>query len=435
MKDMKKVISLSLVLLLFSFLISGCGPKQSTTPSTQAVWQKTFGGSSDDVAWSVQQTKDGGYIVAGWTISFGAGGSDIYVIKLDENGNKEWEKTFGRSGDDVAWSVQQTTDGGYIVAGWSKSFGAGGDDVYIIKLDAYGNMVWEKTFGRSGDEAASSIQQTTDGGYIVAGYTNSFGEGGFDVYIIKLDAYGNMVWEKTFGRSGDEVASSIQQTTDGGYIVAGWTKSFGAGGMDVYVIKLDKNGNKVWEKTYGGSNDDWANSIQQTKDGGYIVAGGTFSFGAGGMDVYVIKLDENGNMKWHETFGGSYDDDAWSIQQTKDGGYIVAGWTNSFGAGSYDVYVIKLDENGNMKWHETYGGSGDDFAISIQQTKDGGYIVAGLTNSFGAGGMDVYVIKMDSVGNTGPYPPIQGAPSALKSVEKPLESPFDKMFPHGFLKK
>jgi hypothetical protein len=380
----RKALKLILILALFSFLISGC-TKQSTTPSTQAVWQKTYGGSNYDWAYSIQQTTDGGYIVAGYTKSFGAGEEDVYVIKLDGNGNIVWEKTYGGSINDEAHSIQQTSDGGYIVAGWTTSFGAGEYDVYIIKIDKDGNKMWEKTFGRSDDDRAYSIQQTSDGGYIVGGGTNSF-------------------------------------------VAGGWY-------WDVYAIKLDANGSKEWEKTFGGSDDDWANSIQQTKDGGYIVAGGTYSFGAGGLDVYVIKLDASGDMKWYKTYGESNDDDAWSIQQTTDGGYIVAGWTNSLGTGSYDVYVIKLDANGNKLWEKTFGGSSDDAAFSIQQTKDGGYIIAGLTNSFGAGGWDVYIIKMDSEGNTGPYPPIQGVSSALKSMEKPFGSPFDKMFPHGFLKK
>jgi hypothetical protein len=206
------------------------------------------------------------------------------------------------------------------------------------------------------------------------------------------------VWEKTYGGRGDDEAKSIQQTKDGGYIVAGGNSA------DVYVIKLDANGNKSWEKTYGGSDDDIANSIQQTKDGGYIVAGGTHSFGAGRGDVYVIKLDANGNKVWEKTYGRRGDDEAKSIQQTTDGGYIVAGYTKSFGAGGEDFYIIKLDANGNMVWEKTYGGSDDDGAHSIQQTSDGGYIVAGRTYSFGIEGFDIYVIKMDAEGNTGPYP-------------------------------
>jgi type II secretory pathway pseudopilin PulG len=206
-------------------------------------------------------------------------------------------------------------------------------------------------------------------------------------------------WQKTYGGSGYDSASSIQQTKDGGYIFAGWTESSGAGGKDVYIIKLDKNGNKVWEKTYGGSGDDSASSIQQTSDGGYIVAGWTRSFGAGGSDIYIIKLDGNGNSVWERTYGGIKDDEAYSIQQTTDGGYIFAGWTESLGAGGRDVYIIKLDENGNKIWEKTFGGSDWDTAYSIQQTTDGGYIVAGRTDSFGEGYWDVYIIKLDKFGN------------------------------------
>jgi uncharacterized delta-60 repeat protein len=365
---------------------------------------KFFGGSNDDEAYSIQQTSDGGYIVAGYTNSFGAGYSDFYIIKLDASGNKVWKKTYGGSSDDWARSIQQTSDGGYIVAGETSSFGAGYSDFYIIKLDANGNKVWQKTYGGSSYDVAYSIQQTSDGGYIVAGETYSFGVGGSDFYIIKLDAYGNKIWEKTYGGSSDDYAYSIQQTSDGGYIVAGDTSSFGAGYYDFYIIKLDAYGNKIWEKTYGGSSDDWASSIQQTRDGGYIVAGGTSSFGAGYYDFYIIKLDASGNKVWEKTYGGSSEDYARSIQQTSDGGYIVAGDTESFGAGYYDFYIIKLDAYGNKIWEKTYGGSDRDYAYSIQQTSDGGYIVAGGTYSFGAGKYDFYIIKLDANGNTGPYP-------------------------------
>jgi len=404
----RRMLILFLIIILFSLLISGCTPKE-TPPSQPIVWQKTFGGNSDDEAYSIQQTQDGGYIVVGYTSSFGVGNWDIYVIKLDANGDNVWEKTYGGSGYDIAYSIQQTTDGGYIIAGKTGDFYSG--DVYIIKLDKDGNKMWEKTFGGSGDDGAYSIQQTTDGGYIVAGYTSSFVAGvagGWyrDVYVIKLDENGNEVWEKTFGGSGNDSANSIQQTNDGGYIVAGWTDSLslGARGGDVYIIKLNAYGNKEWEKTFGGSDNDWANSIQQTKDGGYIIAGGTYSFGAGIYDFYIIRLDANGNKVWMRIYGGSKEDDAHSIQQTNDGGYIIAGGTESFEAGDADIYIIKLDAMGNKVWEKIYGGSGDDYAFSIQQTKDGGYIVAGYTSSFGAGGSDVYVIKLDENGNTAPYP-------------------------------
>ena len=271
-----------------------------TQGAQQVVWQKTFGGSDDDRARSVQETIDGGYIVAGYTWS-SSEREDVYILKLDANGNKLWEKTFGGSDNDGAWFIQQTIDGGYIVAGYTKSYGSGWYNAYLLKLDGAGNKVWEKVFGGSSWDEARSIQQTNDGGYVVAGYTSSFGAGSYDVYVLKLDTSGKEVWSKTFGGSSDDLAWSIQQTNDGGYIVAGYTKSFGAGSEDVYILKLDANGNKLWEKTFGGSYDERAYCIQQTRDGRYIVAGYTSSFGVGNYDVYIIKMDANGNTGAYPT--------------------------------------------------------------------------------------------------------------------------------------
>jgi Tol biopolymer transport system component len=289
---------------------------------------------------SGQQTTDGGYVMVGDTNSIGAGELDIYLIKTDVNGNKLWEKTFGGASEEFGDYVQQTSDGGYIIAAFTESFGAGNFDVYLIKTDSNGNKLWEKTFGGVDEEWGHAVQETTDGGYIISGLTESFGAGDRDVYLIKTDANGNKLWEKTFGDTGSESGYRVQQTTDGGYIIAGKTNSFGAGDFDFYLIKTNDSGNKLWEKTFGGVGRDAAQSVQQTTDGGYIIAGLTESFGAGEGDVYFIKTDENGNKLWEKTFGGSKLDGGVSAQQTTDGAYIIAGGTYSFGAGDADVYLI-----------------------------------------------------------------------------------------------
>jgi len=314
---------------------------------------------------------------------------------------KNGQKTFGGSGYDYASSVKQTTDGGYIVAGYTGSFGAGSSDVYILKLNPDGSLAWQKTFGGSDYDVAHSIQQTTDGGYIVAGYTNSFGY--YDAYILKLNSDGSLAWQKTFGGTGYDEAYSIQQTTDGGYIVAGKTYPFRAGDYDIYILKLNSDGSLVWSKTFGGTGYDEAYSIQQTTDGGYIVAGLTGSFGAVWYDAYVLKLDSDGSLAWQQMFGEDGYDAAYSIQQTTDGGYIVAGVTGLFGSGSDDAYILKLNSDGSLAWQKTFGGSGSDLANSIQQTTDGGYIVAGVTKLFGAAYDDVYIFKLDSNGELHPF--------------------------------
>jgi len=402
MKKATVIVVIVLSIFTISLLIATKLIANNTKVET---WQKTFGGEDSDIANSIQQTKDGGYIVAGWTKSSGSGGEDAYILKLNSRGKIEWQKTFGGEDSDIANSIQQTKDGGYIVAGWTKSSGSGGEDAYILKLNSKGEVEWRKTFGREDYDEANSIQQTKDGGYIVAGWTYSLGSGERDAYILKLNSKGEVEWQKTFGGEGNDEANSIQQTKDGGYIVAGWTYSLGSGERDAYILKLNSKGEVEWQKTFGGEDSDIANSIQQTTDGGYIVAGWTKSSGSRGEDAYILKLNSKGEVEWQKTFGGEYDDEARSIQQTTDGGYIVAGWTNSFGLERYDVYILKLNSKGEVEWRKTFGGEDYDEANSIQQTKDGGYVVAGWTTSFGSGGYDVYILKLNSKGEFDTTPP------------------------------
>jgi hypothetical protein len=356
---------------------------------------KTFDGGSNDWGWSVQQTNDGGYIISGYTES---GDFGILLIKTDANGNEEWNKTFDGFGG--GRRVRQTTDGGFIIIGSVNNSG----DVGLIKTDSQGTEEWNKTFGGSNSDYGYSVQQTTDGGYIITGRTSSFGNSGDDVWLIKTDSQGTEEWNKTFGGSNSDIGYSVQQTTDGGYIITGYTFSFGNvnGQNDVWLIKTDSNGNEEWNQTFGGSQNEYGSSVQQTTDGGYIISGYTRSFGNGEEDLWLIKTDSQGNKEWSKTFGGSNTDFGNSVQQTVDGGYIITGYTKSFGNGDRDYWLIKTDLQGNEEWNKTFGGTGGDEAQSVEQTTDGGYIITGSTHSFRSN-QDVLLIKTDPNGNTVDY--------------------------------
>jgi hypothetical protein len=373
-----------------------------TNAQTGTHWENTYGGAKDDYGHSAQQISDGGFIIAGQTNSIGAGGYDVYLIKTDALGKLLWQKTYGGAYDDTAWSVQLTTDGGYIITGSTYSFGAGGSDIYLVKTDALGNQLWQKTFGGTGNDEGYSVQQTTDGGYIIVGVSTQKGSGGYKIYIIKTDSSGNLIWERIYGGTSEDAGDSVQQTSDGGYIIAGYTSPLkgystlsDVGFSDIYLIKTDSYGKQLWRRTYGGKGNDKSFSVQQTTDGGYIIAGYTSSFGAGNLDVYLIRTDSLGNQLWQQTYGGANGDTGAYVEQTSDGGYIIVGYTSSFGIGVFDVYLVKTDASGNQLWQKTYGGKGVNIGSSVEQTSDGGYIIAGSTNSFGTGDFDVYLIKLE----------------------------------------
>jgi hypothetical protein len=366
------------------------------TAFAQIIFEKTFGGTDIDEGYSVQQTSDGGYIIAGYTQSYGAGSRDVYLIKTDSLGDTLWTNTYGGSSWDYGYAVRQIGNGGYVIAGHTWSFGAGWTDVYLIKTDSMGDTLWTRTYGGTDWDEGYSVHQTLDDGYIIAGSTKSYGLGSRDVYLIKTDSLGNTLWTRTYGGTGSDRGSSVQQTVpDGGYIITGSTISFGAGSGDVYLVKTDSLGDTLWTRTYGGTEWDQGNSVQQTRDEGYIIGGYTESFGEGWADVYLIKTDSLGDTLWTRTYGGTDWDEGQSIQQTRDGGYIITGSTESFGSGIRNVYLIKTDSSGNTLWTRTYGGTVFDRGTSVQLTSDGGYIIAGYTNSFGAGSGDIYLIKPD----------------------------------------
>ena len=391
-------------------------------------FERTYGGTNSDEGLEVEQTSDQGYIIAGSTRSFGAGEYDVYLIKTDSLGDTLWTKVYGGTDWDKAQSVQQTQDGGYIIGGWTQSFGNGVSDAYLIKTNASGDIVWTRTYGGTDGDDGQCVRQTSDSGYIFVGRTNSSGAGDFDVYLVKTDVSGDSMWAKTFGSAYIDFAVCVQQTSDEGYIIVGMNGSLAGG--DVYLIKTDSLGDSLWTRVYGGGNSDRGYFVNLTQDGGYIITGETSSYGAGGSDVYLIKTDASGDTTWTKTYGGSASEAGVSVQQTQDGGYIITGRTQSYGAGEVDAYLIKTDSSGDTMWTRTYGGASYDWGFSAQQTLDDGYIMAGYTQSFGAGSYDFYLIKTDQNGNVGVEEESQKAVDRSVSatiVSGPLLLPEDKM--------
>ncbi len=371
----------------------------TTFEINKGTWDKVFGGSRSDVGTSIVQTSDGGLAVTGSTESKGAGGDDFWLLKLDASlGTIVWEKTFGEKYNEKNPSLVQTSDGGVAVAGHKqddKSY----YDYYILKLSALGTIVWEKTFGGSKNEKNTSVIQTSDGGFALGGTRLQSAGGDYDGWVLKLDASGSIVWNKTFGGNKSDKVQSIVQTSDGGFAVAGYKASNSRGSYDAWVFKLNASGNKTWEKTFGGSNVDTAVSIIQTSDGGFAVTGQTNSEGKGSADMWILKLDASGTMVWKKVFGWHGYDIGHSIVQTSDGGFAVAGYTESKGSGESDFWVLKLDALGTMVWEKFFGGNDFDVAESIVQTSDGGFAVVGYTNSKGLGESDIWVLKLDKHGN------------------------------------
>ena len=418
-------------------------------------WQKCLGGTIDDYIYGIQQKRDGGYVMAGETSSNNDdvlgnhGCSDIWVVSLDLNGSMQWQECLGGNSSDVAYSVQQTSDLGYVLVGATSSSNGdvsgnhGSSDAWVVKLDSNGALLWQKCLGGSGWDEGRDIQQTTDGGYIVAGVTwsndgNVTGNhGSSDAWVVKLDSKGALLWQKCLGGSGWDEGRDIQQTTDGGYIVAGvtWSNdgdvSGNHGSSDAWVVKLDSNGSLLWQKCLGGSSSDGANSVQQTRDEGFIVAGetesndGDVSSNHGSSDAWVVKLDSNGSLLWQRCLGGSDNEYAYSVQHTTDGGYIVAGgtWSNDGDVdgnhGNEDLWMVKLQSNGTMLWQKCLGGSDYEEAHCIIQTKDGGYVAAGYTQSDNGdvsvshGGSDAWVVKLSGLSNPPGDPAILSGPNSV----------------------
>ena len=436
-----KTFTFSLIFLLLrsAFLFS--------QPAIQ--WQNTIGGSFSDLAWSIQQTSDGGYVVGGSSSSNisgdktenSKGSADFWVVKLDAAGGITWQKTIGGTGGEGIIALQQTSDGGYVLVGRSQSPISGDKtenspslDIWVVKLDASGSISWQNTIcGDSGD-VPWDIRQAPDGGYFVVGTSTSNAscdksENNYtseDWWVLKLDAFGNIVWENTIGGTGDDHLTAVSPTPDGGCVLGGYSNSNisgdktenNIGDWDYWVVKLNSTGGIVWQNTIGGNQYDILNDIQTTSDGGYIIAGHSASGISGDKteskmgfdDFWIVKLNSTGSILWQNTISSNGGDAAYVVRQTSDGGYMLAGTSDGSISGDKteahrgngDYWMVKIGSTGIVQWDKTVGGSGQDFLHSAQPTSDGGFILGGFSNSgisgdkteAGLGSYDFWVVKL-----------------------------------------
>jgi hypothetical protein len=374
----KKLLLVSMLLFVLLSL-----PLIGSVEASSVMWSRTYGGPGNEEAYALVETSDGGFAIVGQTTSFGASKMSIWLIKVDASGNMEWDQTYGGRGLELVSSLIATPDGGYAIAGTTESFGAGRLDFWLIKTDEFGDIEWQNTYGGPLTDQAHRLIATSDGGYAIAGSTESFGAGKKDFWLVKTDASGDMEWSKTYGGADNDAAYALVTTSDGGYAIAGYTHTFDAGRLDFWLVKTDAFGNMEWNHTYGGEGREFAKALVETSDGGYAVAGWT---GLGGFtavyDFYLVKTDASGNMEWQQNYGGRGMEQASSLVETFDGGFAMAGFTTSFGAINTDFWLVKTDKFGHVEWNQTYGGIFWDEANALVETSDGGFAIAGGINSW-----------------------------------------------------
>lgn len=446
---MRKIFLPVLALLVFS-----CVKEDATIPFEasksnfigEIEWVQNFGGSGEDTAQAIIQTSDGGYAIIGFTNSLDGDikdkdleVNDYWLVKVDADGNLQWNKTYGGSKDDRGQSLVQTADGGYALTGYAMSDDGDGSvnngfhDNWIIKLNATGDIEWEKSFGFSGHDHSYDILQTDDGGFFFTGFLDitsaradgntekgntltSHGVGEF--WGTKINEIGDLQWRGYFGGTNNDRSHAVVQADDGGFVMAGFTESDDfdisetQGSYDFWMVKVDGNGNMLWERSFGGSGIEISYDISKTNDGGYVIAGNTFSSDGdisnnkGESDFWLIKINEAGSLVWEQTYGGTQFDAAQAVVQSSDGGFFVVGNSKSsdldasFNSGENDIWVVKTDINGNLVWQKSFGGMGIDFGFDVIENSEGDILVVGESSSTdfpsitSRGKSDLIVIKI-----------------------------------------
>jgi hypothetical protein len=370
--------------LLYAIIIVVTLPVFTFAQAPDTLWTKTFGGSADDYASAVLQTNEGGYIIVGTTHSFGAGAGDTWLIRTNLSGDTIWTKTYGTGYPETAGDIQPTVDGGYVIAG--SGYAPPGYIVgWIMKVDSSGNEVWSAVFDCGLGSGLSAVKQTSDGGYIAAG---SVGDNRYNwAFLVKTDSAGNAIWDSVYQHSWYPHASGISaalETNDGSFIAVGGCNGF------IYNMKTNMLGSTIWYNLYSIGD---GLSIQYTLDSNFVMTGHIGDYWNGEASVVLLKFSDAGNSQWIKEYGGSANDGANDVVATSDSGYVLVGYTESYGAGNADIWILKANTYGDTVWTVVYGGADRDIGNCVQETQDGGYILVATTASFGSGGHDIQLIK------------------------------------------
>jgi len=368
-------------------------------------WAETLGGPKPDTFGSLLSGSDDDVFVSGETQSYGYGNGDVWLLKVGPDGNVLTQRTYGDASTESG-SFRTTSDGGFVCAGATMSSRGMGrrdrlGDLWVLRTDGTGKILWQRSYGGSGADGANDIRQTTDGGFIVVGQTQSFGSGGWDGWVLRLTSTGNVVWQKALGGKKDDMLGSVRTTADGGFIVAGTTESYGAGSSDAWLLKLTSSGRVDLQKTFGGPQADGGCVAGMTSDGGYLLTAHTSSFGAGEQDAWVLKLKNTGSVVWQMTYGGPKNDWVGPYRIHEGKSYLLTGFSESYGHGQSDAWLFNINDKGKMIWQRTYGGTGQDWGGSVTTLDGGDLLLAGYTDSFGAGDSDGWLIRTGSTGDPG----------------------------------
>ena len=399
---MKKLLSITIIGILFICTICVSSNPYYHQPNLE--WELKLGGFDYDTCYSVQETDDGDFIFAGGSYSFGPGQSDVWIIKTDDKGNIIWNNTYGGPRNESCYCIQETSDGCFVVTGKTKVVEPDDFNALLMKIDADGNQLWEKTYGDDGFDASWWVEPTLDDGFILVGITESKGVGAGDIWVIKTDSNGEIIWDKTYGGSENEEAEEVLVLEDGNFIIVGSTNSFNSVGKDLIILCIDNEGSLQWQKVYGGYNDDEAWSIEQIDDNSYFILGRTYSFGSGGQDFWLLKIDDSGEILFNRTFGDKGLDQARRIQKTLDDKYLLSGCTESIDTGVIDYWLIVINEQGTVLWNTIIGSQDFDICYETKQSTDLGYILTGSTYNLINHG-NLLIMKLSSFENQLPVKP------------------------------